>query len=142
MVFLFTFEAVVGAAIKGQLPSGGDDDKKDDGWLTFLAKQTGFSIMGTIPGVRDIASPLQGFDGGGSYGAITSEIATPFLEGAKSVNKGEVRKQFVKSVINATGLATGLPATQINRAVDAAWRDAEGKDVSPLEYLLGRLGKK
>jgi hypothetical protein len=131
---------VIGAAIKGQLPSG-DDGEDDDGWLTFLAKQTGFSVMATIPGVRDIASPLQGFDGGGSYGAITKEIATPFLEAAKSADKGEVRKQFVKSVINATGLATGLPATQINRAVDAGWRDAQGQDVSPLEYLLGRLGK-
>ncbi|MES0042615.1 hypothetical protein [Mesorhizobium sp. M0091] len=141
MAFLFTFEAVIGAAIKGQLPSGDDDDKKDDGWAVFLAKQTGFSVMATIPLVRDIASPLQGFDGGGSYGAITSEIAKPFLEGLKSAHKGEVRKQFVKSVINATGLATGLPATQINRAVDAAWRESEGKDVSPLEYLLGRIGK-
>ncbi|RWF74527.1 MAG: hypothetical protein EOQ34_05210 [Mesorhizobium sp.] len=140
MAFLFTLEAVIGAAIKGQLP-GGDDGEDDDGWLKFLAKQTGFSVMATIPGVRDIASPLQGFDGGGSYGAITKEIATPFLEAAKSADKGEVRKQFVKSVINATGLATGLPATQINRAVDAGWRSAQGKDVSPLEYLLGKIGK-
>ncbi|RVD44657.1 hypothetical protein EN742_01705 [Mesorhizobium sp. M4A.F.Ca.ET.020.02.1.1] len=140
MAFLFTLEAVIGAAIKGQLPSG-DDGEDDDGWLKFLAKQTGFSVMSTIPGVRDIAGPLQGFDGGGSYGAITKEIATPFLEAAKSADKGEVRKQFVKSIINATGLATGLPATQINRAVDAGWRDAQGKDVSPLEYLLGKMGK-
>ncbi|RJT42012.1 hypothetical protein D3227_04865 [Mesorhizobium waimense] len=140
MAFLFTLEAVIGAAIKGQLPSGdGGDD--DDGWMAFLAKQTGFSVMATIPGVRDITGPLQGFDGGGSYGSITKEIATPFLEGGKSVQKGEVRKQFIKSIVNATGLATGLPATQINRAVDAAWRQADGKDVSPLEYLLGRLGK-
>ncbi|ESZ17721.1 hypothetical protein X735_11200 [Mesorhizobium sp. L2C085B000] len=139
MAFLFTLEAVIGAAIRGQLPD--DKDKKDDGWAVFLAKQTGFSVMATIPLVRDIASPLQGFDGGGSYGAITSEIAKPFLEGLKSAHKGEVRKQFVKSVINATGLATGLPATQINRAVDAAWRESEGKDVSPLEYLLGKMGK-
>lgn len=138
MAFLFTLEAVIGAAIKGQLP-GGDDGEDDDGWLKFLAKQTGFSVMATIPGVRDIASPLQGFDGGGSYGAITKEIATPLVEIAKLFQTGEVRKQLIKSAINATGLATGLPATQINRAVDAAWRRAEGEDVSPLEYALGRL---
>lgn len=139
MSFLFTLEAVIGAALRGQLPDDEDDD--DDGWAAFLAKETAFSVMATIPGVRDVAGPLQGFDGGGSYGAITKEVATPFLEGAKSAKDGEVRRQFVKSVINATGLATGLPATQINRAVDAAWREAEGKDVSPLEYLLGRIGK-
>jgi hypothetical protein len=140
MTFLFTLEAVIGAAIKGQLPGGGDGED-DEGWLAFLAKQTGFSVMATIPGVRDIAGPLQGYDGGGSYGAITKDIAAPVLEIAKSADKGEVRKQTVKSIINATGLATGLPATQINRAVDAGWRDAQGEDVSPLEYLLGRIGK-
>lgn len=138
MAFLFTLEAVIGAAIKGQLPSGGDGED-DQGWLAFLAKQTGFSVMATIPGVRDIASPLQGFDGGGSYGAITKEIATPLVEIAKFFQTGEVRKQLIKSAINATGLATGLPATQINRAVDAGWRSAQGEDVSPLEYALGRL---
>lgn len=139
MAFLFTLEAVLGAAIRGRLPDDEDDD--DDGWAAFLAKETAFSVMGTIPGVRDVAGPLQGFGGGGSYGAITEEIGKPFVEGAKSAKDGEVRRQFVKSVINATGLATGLPATQINRAVDAAWREAEGKEVSPLEYLLGRIGK-
>ncbi|RUU85468.1 hypothetical protein EOB59_31955 [Mesorhizobium sp. M7A.F.Ca.MR.176.00.0.0] len=138
MAFLFTLEAVIGAAIKGQLP-GGDDDDKDDGWAAFLAKQTGFSVMSTIPGVRDISGPLQGFDGGGSYGAITSEIAKPLVEFAKFLKTGEVSKQLIKSTINATGLATGLPATQINRAVDATWRRAHGEDVSPLEYALGRL---
>jgi hypothetical protein len=138
MSFLFTLEAVVGAAIKGQLPDG--DDEEDDGWMKFLAKQTAFSVMATIPGVRDISGPLQGFDGGGAYGAITKEIAKPFTEAAKSAEKGEVRRAFVKSVINATGLATGLPATQMNRAVDAAWRQAEGEDVSPLEYFLGKRG--
>ncbi|MER9628386.1 hypothetical protein [Mesorhizobium sp. M0296] len=139
MAFLFTLEAIVGAAIRGRLPDDEDDD--DDGWAAFLAKQTAFSVMATIPGVRDVAGPLQGFGGGGSYGAVTEEIGKPLVEGAKSIEDGEVRRQFLKSVINATGLATGLPATQINRAVDAAWREAEGKDVSPLEYLLGRIGK-
>jgi hypothetical protein len=135
MAFLFALEAVFAAAIRGQLPDGEDDE--DDGWLKFLVKQTAFSVMATIPGVRDVAGPLQGFGGGGAYGAITEEVAKPFLQAAQ----GEVDAALVKSVINATGLATGLPATQINRVVDAAWRQAEGQDVSPMEYLLGRMGK-
>jgi hypothetical protein len=139
MAFLFTVEAVIAAAIKGRLPD--DDDEDDEGWLAFLAKETAFSVMGTIPGVRDVSGPLQGFDGGGAYGGITKEIAAPFSELGKSIEKGEVRRQFVKSVISATGLATGIPATQINRAVDAAWRQGEGDDVSPFEYFLGRMGK-
>lgn len=133
MAFLFTLEAVIMAAIKGRLPD--DEDDEDEGWLAFLARETAFSAIGTLPGVRDVAGPLQGFEGGGAYGAITKELASPFFQ----ASQGEVDPAFVKSVINMTGLVTGLPSTQINRAVDAAWRQAEGDDVSPLEYLLGRM---
>lgn len=135
MIFLFMVEAVVTAAIKGQLPR--DDDEKNDSWAKFLAKQTAFNVMGTIPFIRDVASPLQGFDGGGAYGSITKEVATPFLQAAQ----GDVDAAFIKSVINGTGLVTGAPATQINRVVDSAWRQSEGQDVSPLEYILGRIKK-
>jgi len=134
MAFLFTLEALLTAAIRGQLPKGDDED---DGWLKFLAKQTGLSIMSTVPFVRDVASPLQGYGGGGAYGSITDEVTKPL----KAAAKGEVDKALVKSVIGATGLALGLPATQINRVVDARWRQADGEDVSPLEYLMGRFKK-
>lgn len=135
MAFLFTVEAVLYAAIKGRLPD--DDDDDDDGWAMFLARETAFSVLSTIPFVRDISSSMSGFAGGGSYGAITEELSKPFIQGAQ----GEIDRAFVKSVINATGLVTGIPSTQINRAVDAGWRQAEGDDVSPVEYVLGRMGK-
>lgn len=142
MAFLFTLEAVVTAAIKGGLPSGEDDDKKD-GWLAFLAKQTAYSVMGTLPLIRDGASALQGFDGGGAYGSAMKDAGggvTGTWGVASAVMKGEdVKKSDIKKIIAATGLATGLPATQINRAVDAEWRRSEGEDVSPVEYLLGRI---
>lgn len=134
MAFLFTVEAVLYAAIKGRLP---DDDDEDDGWLKFLAKETGLSVMSTIPFVRDVGSTLSGFEGGGAYGAITKEVAAPFLQ----IGQGEADKPLVKSIINAAGLATGMPSSQINRFVDAGVRQAEGEDVSPFEYLLGKIGK-
>lgn len=136
MAFLFTVEAVIIAAIKGRLPDS-DDDGEDEGWAAFLARETAFSVMGTVPFVRDVANSLQGFDAGGAYGAITNEVAEPF----KQAKQGEVDRALVKSIINMTGLTIGLPATQINRALDAGWRQIEGEDVSPLEYLLGRMGK-
>ncbi|WP_421930034.1 hypothetical protein [Nitratireductor rhodophyticola] len=135
MAFLFTVEAVLYAAIKGRLPD--EEDEDDEGWTAFLAKETAFSVMSTIPFVRDVGSTMSGFEGGGAYGAITKEFAAPFAQ----ASQGEADPALVKSIINATGLVTGAPSTQINRAVDAAWRQAEGDDVSPLEYLLGRFGK-
>ncbi len=138
MALLFTFEAVVIAMIKGRLPSDGDqDDPKNDTWLKFLARETGLNILGVIPFVRDAAGPLQGYDGGGSYGSITKEAAEPF----KQALTGHSNKTLIKSVINATGLATGIPSTQINRFVDGVARQNSGEDVSPLEFLLGRRKK-
>lgn len=135
VAFLFTVEAVVMAALKGKLPDDEDDD--DEGWAKFLAKETSLSVLGTIPFVRDVASFTQGFEGGGAYGGIVSEVGKPFQE----IGQGKADKGLVKSIINGTGLATGLPSTQINRAVDAGWRAAEGEDVSVLEYFLGKRGK-
>jgi len=142
MVFLFSVEAVLTAAIKGQLP-GGDDD--DENWLAWLAKKTGLAVMSTIPGVRDAGSALEGFGSGGAYGSAVGDAVKGAAGVVKVVGSAftgeEVSKTDVKAIINATGLATGLPSTQINRAVDAAWRQSEGEDVSPLEYLIGKMGK-
>lgn len=136
MAFLFTLEAVIMGAIKGQLPSE-DDGEDKDGWLAFLAKQTGLSIIGTVPFVRDVAGPLQGYDGGGAYGSISKEVGQPLLQAAQ----GEIDKGLIRSIINATGLAFGLPSTQANRIVDAAARQSDGEEVSPVEYLIGRSKK-
>ncbi|MBY3038940.1 PBECR3 domain-containing polyvalent protein [Rhizobium laguerreae] len=139
---LFMVDAVAAAAIKGQLPTGDDDD---DGWGAFLAKQTGYSVMGALPFIRDAASVFEGFDGGGAYGSVIGEAAG----GVKSLVSvlhssyvgDEIKKSDIKAIINATGLATGAPATQINRAVDAGMRQADGQSVSPMEYLFGKMSK-
>lgn len=147
MVFLFMVDAVAMAAIRGQLP-GGDDDDKEDGWGAFLVKQTGLGLLGTIPFVRDGASALQGFDGGGAYGGIIGDAS----KGARGVwnvvtaplseeGLSGIKPSDIKGIINATGLATGMPATQVNRGVDALLRSQEGEEVSPLEYILGHRNK-
>lgn len=50
---------------------------------------------------------------------VLTTIVDEFTKPIKFAFKGNVDRAFVKSVISATGLATGLPATQINRVVDA-----------------------
>lgn len=138
MAFLFTLEAVVTAAIKGGLPDDDDDDEAlAASWMKFLAKETAFSAVGTVPFIRDVASTTQGFASGGGYGGIIADISKPLIE----IGQGEFDKGFVKSVITGTGLALGLPATQINRFVDAGWRTANGEEVSPVEYFLGKPRK-
>jgi len=136
MVLLFTLEALVGAAIKGQLPGqGGEGD--DEGWLAWLAKNTAFSALGTLPFIRDGVSALQGHGGGGAYGSIVED----FAKVTKEAFQGEADKAAIKAVVNAAGTATGLPSVAINRVVDAGWRQSEGEQVSPMEYVFGKFKK-
>jgi hypothetical protein len=130
MVMLFTVEAVLTAAIRGQLPGGDDEDK--DGWMAFLAKQTGMSIASTLPFIRDMSSAVQGYGGGGAYGSIMETLARPLFQ----ASQGEVDKAFVRSVVDAGGLFLHLPSAQTNRLVDATWRQAE-EDQSPFEFIQG-----
>ena len=133
MALLFTVEAVLYNAIKGTLPGMGDDDD-DESWVEFIALETALAVMGTIPFVRDLASPLQGYSGGGSYGSISETLTKPFLQ----ASQGELDKAFVKSVVDSGGMLLHLPGTQANRVVDAWWRQSEGEDVAPIEYIMGK----
>lgn len=136
MTLLFVLEALVGAAIKGQLPGQGDGGD-DESWLAWLAKNTAFSVLGTLPFIRDGVSALQGHGGGGAYGSIVEELSKP----AKEAAHGEVNKALVKSIVNAAGTVTGFPSVAANRVVDAGWRQSEGEAVSPLEFVLGKFKK-
>ncbi|WP_276120381.1 hypothetical protein [Pararhizobium qamdonense] len=134
MVMLFTVEAVLAGLVRGQLPWGDDDDDDKDGWAEYLAKQTALSITATLPFIRDLASGVQGFSGGGAYGSIMDTMARPIYQ----ASQGDVDKAFVRSVVDAGGLFLHAPSTQINRFIDAAWRQSEGDDVSPIEYIMGK----
>lgn len=132
MALLFTVEAIMYGAIKGTLPGMGDDD--DESWAAFLAKETALSVMSTMPFIRDAASPLQGFSGGGSYGSIMETLTKPFLQ----ATQGEIDKAFVKSLVDSGGMLLHLPSSQSNRIIDAWWRQSEGEDVAPIEYIMGK----
>ena len=137
MVLLYVVDMLVVKAIKGAWP-GDEEEDKIKAWTKFLAKETAFSVLGSVPFLRDVTGPLEGFDGGGAYGGITKDIAAPFIQ----IVQGDFDKPLVKSIINAGGLATGIPSLQINRFVDAWMRANEGEDVPWAEYLLGKRGKK
>jgi len=136
MALLFTLEAIVTAAIRGQLPGQGDGGD-DESWLAWLAKNTAFSVLGTLPFIRDGVSALQGHGGGGAYGSIVEDLSKP----VKEAFQGQVDKALIKSIVNAAGTATGAPSVATNRIVDAGWRQSEGEQVSPFEYVFGKFRK-
>lgn len=132
MTMLFTVEAIAYNLIKGTLPGMGDDDD-DESWAAFLAKETALSMMSTMPGIRDFGSSLSGFDAG-TYGSVISTFTKPMLQAAQ----GEADVALFKALSSAGGVMTGLPSGQLNRVVDAWYRDAQGDDVALIEYIMGR----
>lgn len=134
MMLLFTVEALLYHLIKGTLPGLGDDDD-DESLAGFLARETAYSIMSTMPVSRDAASGFKGFDAGGAYSSILGELTTPFVQ----IGQGEIDAALVKSLTSAIGTLTGIPSGQINRITDAWWRSTfDNEEVAPIEYIMGR----
>ncbi|HEY9146835.1 MAG TPA: hypothetical protein VIN36_09140 [Thiobacillus sp.] len=128
MVLLFTVEALLMAAIRGAWPDEDDDDP------AFVLKQTASAVLGTVPFVREFASEAQGFRGGGAFGAFTGKAGDAY----RQIEQGELDAALVKNINSVGGILFHYPSSQMNRFIDAAWRDAEGEDVGLLDYLIYR----
>lgn len=131
MAMLFTVEALLYGIVHGRTPWSDDDDDDTEAWLAYLASETAFSVMGTLPFGRDVASGIQYLGGsGGAYGSTIGIFAKPF----KQASQGELDVPFVKSVVDAAGVMLMLPSTAANRFIDATWgKDSEGQ--SPVEWV-------
>ncbi len=94
-----------------------------------MLKEMGFAMIGGVPIVRDVASSIGGFSGGGIYGGIIDGYARIFEQAAQ----GEADLAFWKALSAGAGAATGFPSTLTNRALDFAAGEA-----TAAEFLMGR----
>lgn len=136
MANLLLIEAIVVAAIRGALPSADDDDDGDgitDEWLAFAGSESLGNLFGGIPGLGSMMTELRGYDSKGIVAGMWSEVAN-VIEQSK---QGELDKALVKAGVKATGYASGIPSSQINKTIDAIQAEQDGEDVSPLDYLRG-----
>lgn len=126
--------AILGALLKDALTPGGDDDEEE---LTrkLVAEQISF-LLGMIVVGREFAQAgkmLVG-DGGMSYGGPAGLRA--FGEATKlaqQLRQGEFDAAFLRSFVSTMGMLTGLPAVQINRAIQGAIAIEEGEVEGPVE---------
>ena len=133
MLLIFTLEAVVYNLIKGTLPGMGDGEEGDaEEWAKFLARETALSMMGTVPGVRDLGSSLAGFDAG-AYASILAQFGGT----AQQIGQGELDIGLFKSISSTAGILTGLPTGQLNKTVNAWYKLEQGEDISPVEFIMG-----
>lgn len=136
MTLLLAAESITVALISELFDDDDDDDDEGKSAVGEIAIDALITFAAGLPGIRDISGVAQGF-GGGTYSAIIDAVWEPM----RQIQQGEADKALWKSAINLAGLTGRVPSAQINRALDAAWREAEGEDVSVLEYFLGRPRK-
>lgn len=133
MLMLFTVEGLITAMIQGKLPDDEEDDGAADDWSAFLAGDFASAVVGVIPGGGTVVSAAKGFDTGGvvagawkAYGDLVEQVAD-----------GELDKGVRRAAVNVMGVTLGFPSNQVNKTLDAIEADADGKDVSPYEYIAG-----
>src|SRR3546814_853914 len=95
--------------------------------------ETLWGVIGGMPVVGSVSGSLRGYGSGG--------IVASFAEAARNswdqAQQGELDKAAVKSVLTVAGYATGIPAAQIKKTLDAIEAARDGEDVSVLDYLTG-----
>ena len=138
MALLFIVEAILYNLIRGSLPD--EEDEDSDGWLAFLAKEGIFSVLGTLPFIRDFAGGLRGYGAGGPYGSVGDTLARPFVQVGQVAEDGAEALDIalLKSFVDALGMTFYLPATQTNRIIDGIYRSNQGDDVAVIEYIMGK----
>lgn len=127
-IALFTVEAALAAVIYGKWP----DEEDDEQIIPWLLKESAASAVSGVPFVREI--PAAAFGGGNTpIGALSKDI----YDVGQQLGQGEVDKVLIKELNNVGGTVFHYPSSQINRAIDAYWRETEGEDVPLHEYLMG-----
>ncbi len=128
IALLFTFEAVLYSAVKGFGPD------EDEDLAVWLLKETGFSMMSTVPGLREVSGGLQGF---GSGGILGSTIDKAFVRPVTQISQGDFDKALAKSLVDMAGIWFHLPSSQTNTILNAVLDDDMGvkRDIDPLAVV-------
>jgi hypothetical protein len=117
LMVLYAGEAVV----MGLLYELMDDDDDYGDLAKFIAAETGSTVIGGIPVVRDVAGAFRGFEGG-VYGSVTAAPA----RFAGQVVQGDLDDSAVRAALDLVGTGTGLPSTATYRIVEQFLGEDEG----------------
>lgn len=118
-VYLNIIPAFIAALIKGGLP---DDDDDDETWLGWLGVSALSSVSQGIP--------IVGQGVAGAFSDFGYSGASPIGQGLDALiraSSAEKEQTITTNAINAVGAFTGLPASQINRAVRTYFMSENGE---------------
>lgn len=100
-----------------------------------LAKDQTSYLLGTVVGLRDLGSMIQGFDYSGPVGLrFYSDLAKLYTQ----VGQGEVDAAALKALNNTAGVLFHYPAGQVQKTVEGAVYMADEGDPNPARLLFGK----
>lgn len=147
---LFWLETLVGNALIGRLPDFEDEDDEDKAFAMFsyFMGQGLATVASGFPVISNFASSISGF--GSSTGAtrgiedVAKGAKAIYNEGVNLAEGEDINWYNIAQGVNTAGVYLSpykWPAGQINVALRAAERSAEGEEVAPIDYLISRPHK-
>lgn len=131
-VLLYTIPAVLGLALRGAF--GMDDDEDEDSLAKKLVKEQAMYMMGTMVGLRDMASFMDGFAYSGPAGLrIYSEVGKL----AKAADDGELNEKDLKPLNQAAGILFHYPAGQLEKTLSGIDAILSGETKNPGVLMTG-----
>ncbi|MCK4858704.1 MAG: hypothetical protein KAT58_12090, partial [candidate division Zixibacteria bacterium] len=125
LTLLYMVEGIASALLYGHDP--GEDDA-DETLLGWTAKVTAESVTSGIPLVREINAARYG-SGNTPVGALAVDL----FKFKEQVEQGEADEAAIKAWVKVQGTLLHLPASQVNRAIEAFFAD----DPEWYEYFTG-----
>ena len=134
MMLLYVVEAAIVGIIRGAWP---DEDEAGEEYgpqvLAYLGAEGANSLFAGIPMVREFVSEAAGFRGGGVFSSVVADVAKV----TDQIGQGEIDQALLTSANNLGGTLFKYPSGQINKTARALALEAEGEDVSWIEYFMG-----
>ena len=134
MMLLYVVEAAIVGIIRGAWP---DEDEAGEEYgpqvLAYLGAEGANSLFAGVPMVREFVSEAAGFRGGGVFSSVVADVAKV----TDQIGQGEIDQALLTSANNLGGTLFKYPSGQINKTARALALEAEGEDVSWIEYFMG-----
>jgi hypothetical protein len=134
MLLLYSVPVMLTLALK-EVVKGGQGPDEDDEWYTWLIKEHLSFMTGTLIGLREISSSIQGM-----YG-YSGPAGTRFFSESgkliKQVEQGEADAALAKASNNVAGILFHYPAGQVQRTTEGFMALKEGDTSNPAAVLFG-----
>lgn len=131
MLLLYSLPAILGVLIKDAIKGGDDDEPLPE---KLIREQAGY-LLGTMVGVRELGSVVQGFYG--YEGPAGTRFFGEFGSLIRQIEQGEADEAFWRSANNSAGILLHYPAGQVDRTFRGINALSEGETSNPFVILSG-----